>query len=52
LGPLWKGSYEIKKIQGYNAVIQELGKMMHKEVHINMLKQHFSSLSGVENVTT
>jgi hypothetical protein len=26
LDPLWKGPYEIKKIKGYNAVIQELGK--------------------------
>jgi hypothetical protein len=49
LDPLWKGPYEIRKIQGSNAVIQELGKRRHQEVHINRLKPYFSSLSGVEN---
>ncbi|PNF18384.1 hypothetical protein B7P43_G12483 [Cryptotermes secundus] len=41
LDPLWKGPYEIKKIQGSNAVIQELGKRRHQEVHINRLKPYF-----------
>lgn len=35
LNPLWKGPYEVKKIKGSNAVIQELGKRKHQEVHIN-----------------
>jgi hypothetical protein len=34
---LWKGPYEIKKIKGSNAVIQELGKRKYQEVHINRL---------------
>jgi hypothetical protein len=34
LDPLWKGPYEIEKIQGSNAVIQEVGTQMH-QVHIN-----------------
>jgi hypothetical protein len=38
LDPLWKGPYEIKKVQGSNAVIQELGKRKHQEVPINRLK--------------
>jgi hypothetical protein len=51
LDPLWKGPYEIKRIQGSNAVIQELGKRKHKEVHINRLKPYFPhSLS--ENAAT
>jgi hypothetical protein len=25
LDPLWRGPFEIKKIQGFNAVIQEVG---------------------------
>jgi hypothetical protein len=33
LDPLWKGPYKIKRIQGSNAVIQELGKQKHQEVH-------------------
>ncbi|PNF16929.1 hypothetical protein B7P43_G03694 [Cryptotermes secundus] len=41
LDPLWKGPYEIKKIQGSNAVIQELGKRRHQEIHINRLKPYF-----------
>jgi hypothetical protein len=49
LDQLWKGPYEIKKIRGSNAVIQELGKRKHQEVHINRLKPYFSSLSGVGN---
>jgi hypothetical protein len=51
LDPLWKGPYEIKRIQGSNAVIQEVGKRKHQEVHINRLKPYFShSLS--ENAAT
>jgi hypothetical protein len=51
LDPLWKGQYEIKRIQSSNAVIQELGKRMHQEVHINRLKPYFlHSLS--ENAAT
>jgi hypothetical protein len=46
LDPLWKGPYEIKKIKGSNAVIQELGKRKHQEVHTNRLKLYFSSISG------
>jgi hypothetical protein len=45
LDPLWKGPYEIKKIRGSNAIIQEVGKRTHQEVHINSLKPYFSSLS-------
>jgi hypothetical protein len=45
LDPLWKGPYEIKQIQGSNAVIQEIGKRRHQEVHINRLKPYLSSLS-------
>jgi hypothetical protein len=45
LDPLWKGPYEIKKIRGSNAVIQEIGKRKHQEVHINRLKPYLSSLS-------
>jgi hypothetical protein len=52
LDPLWKGPYKIKKVQGSNAVIQELGKRKHQEVHINWLKPYFSSLSGVDNAAT
>jgi hypothetical protein len=46
LDPLWKGPFEIKKLKGSNAVIQEVGKRKHQEVHINRLKPYFSSLSG------
>ena len=45
LDPLWKGPYEIKEIKGSNAVIQELGKRKHQEIHINRLKPYFSSIS-------
>jgi hypothetical protein len=45
LDPLWKGPYEIKEIKGSNAVIQEVGKRKHQEVHINRLKPYLSSLS-------
>jgi hypothetical protein len=48
--PLWKGPYEIKKIEGSNAIIQEVGKRKHQTVHINRLKPYFSSLS--ENPAT
>jgi hypothetical protein len=41
LDPLWKGPYEIKRIQGSNDV-QELGKRKHQKVHINRLKPYFS----------
>jgi hypothetical protein len=40
LDPLWKGPYEIKKIRGSNAIIQEVGKRKH-QVHINRLKPFF-----------
>jgi hypothetical protein len=51
LDPLWKGPYEIKEIKGSNAIIQEVGKRKHYEVHINRLKLYFShSLS--ENAAT
>jgi hypothetical protein len=49
LDPLWKGPFEIQEIRGKNAVIQELGKRKKSEVHINRLKQYFSSLSGVKD---
>jgi hypothetical protein len=50
LDPLWNGPYEIKKIEGSNAIIQEVGKRRHHEVHINRLKPYFfRSLS--ENLT-
>jgi hypothetical protein len=45
LDPLWKGPYEIKKIKGSNAIIQEIGKRKHQEIHINRLKPYFSSIS-------
>jgi hypothetical protein len=51
LDPLWIGPYEIKKIQGSNAIIQEVGKRKHQEVHINRLKPYFSSISGIKNAT-
>jgi hypothetical protein len=46
LDPLWKGPYEIKKVKGSNAVIQEVGKRKNQGVHINRLKQYFSPISG------
>lgn len=52
LDSLCKGPCEIKKILSSNAVIQELGKRSHQEVHISRLKLYFSSLSGVENAAT
>jgi hypothetical protein len=51
LDPLWKGPYEVKQIQGSNAVIQETGKRKHQEVHINRLKPYISSLSGIDHGT-
>lgn len=42
----------MRKIQGSNAVIQELGKRKHQEVNLNRLKLYFSSLSGAENAAT
>ncbi|PNF43128.1 hypothetical protein B7P43_G18013 [Cryptotermes secundus] len=51
LGSLWRGPFEIKKIQGSNAVIQEVGKRKHQEVHINRLKPYFSSIAGKRNGT-
>jgi hypothetical protein len=50
LDPLWKGPYEIKKIQGSNAIIQEAVKKKHQEVCINTLNPYISSLS--ENAAT
>jgi hypothetical protein len=47
---LWKGPYEIKRIQGSNAVIQELGKRKHQKVNIR-LKPYFSN-SLSENAAT
>jgi hypothetical protein len=44
LDQLCKGPCEIKTIVSSNAVIQELDKRKHQEVHIKKLK-----LSGVEN---
>jgi hypothetical protein len=52
LDPIWKGPCEIKKIRGSNAIIQEVGKRKHQEVHINRLKPYFSSLAGIENAAT
>jgi hypothetical protein len=52
MDPLWKGPYEVHKIEGSNAVIQEIGKRKHHEVHINRLKPYLSSLSGVENAAS
>jgi hypothetical protein len=51
LDPLWKGPYEIKRIEGSNAVIQEVGKRKQYEVRINRLKPYFSH-SFSENATT
>ncbi|PNF41072.1 hypothetical protein B7P43_G06245 [Cryptotermes secundus] len=51
LDPIWKGPYEIKKIISPNAIIQEVGKRKHQEVHINRLKPYFSH-SVSENGTT
>jgi hypothetical protein len=51
LDPLWRGPFEIKKIQGSNAVIQEVGKRKYQEVHINRLKPYFSSIAGIKNGT-
>jgi hypothetical protein len=47
LEPLWKGPYEIKKIQGSNAVIQEA--VRKHQVHINRLEPYLSSLSHINN---
>jgi len=44
LEPLWKGPYEIRKIEWPNATIQEIGKRRHQVVHTNRLKQYHSSL--------
>jgi hypothetical protein len=52
LEPLWKGPYEIKEIQGPNAVVQELGKRKEQKLHINRLKPYFSSISGTKNEPT
>jgi hypothetical protein len=49
LEPLWKGPYEIKEIQGPNAVVQEVGKRKEQKLHINRLKPYFSSISGTKN---
>jgi hypothetical protein len=49
LDPLWKGPYEIKEMKNSNAIIQEVGKRKHQEVHGNPLKPYFSSIA--DNVT-
>jgi hypothetical protein len=49
LEPLWRGPYEIKEVKRPNAVIQELGKRKHQEVHMNRLKPYFSSITGEKN---
>jgi hypothetical protein len=49
LDPLWKGPFEIKEVQGSNAVIQELGKRKHHRAHTNKLKPNFSSVAGGKN---
>ena len=41
LEPLWKGPYEIKSIEGPNAIIQEVGKRKHQTLHTNRLKMYF-----------
>jgi hypothetical protein len=51
LDPLWKGPYEIKRIKGSTAVIQDVGKRKQYEVHINRLKPYISH-SFSENATT
>jgi hypothetical protein len=51
LDPLWIGPHETKKIGGFNAIIQKVGKRKYHEVHISRLKPYFShSLS--ENAAT
>jgi hypothetical protein len=45
LDPLWKGPYETKEIRNSNAIIQEVGKRKHQEVHVNRFKPYFSSIS-------
>jgi hypothetical protein len=52
LDPLRKGPFEIKEVQGSNAVIQELGKRKHHRVHANRLKPYFSSVAGGKNAVT
>jgi hypothetical protein len=49
LEPLWKGPYEIREVKRPNAVIQEIGKRKHQEVHMNRLKHYFSSITGEKN---
>jgi hypothetical protein len=49
LEPLWKGPFEIQKIQRPNAIIQGIGKRKKQEVHMNRLKPYFSSVSGTED---
>jgi hypothetical protein len=51
LDPLWKGPYEIKRLKGSNAIIQEAGKRTHQEVHISRLKPYLSN-SISENAAT
>jgi hypothetical protein len=49
LEPLWKGPFEIKEIQGTNAILQLIGKRTKQTVHINRLKPYFSQIPGVKN---
>jgi hypothetical protein len=51
LEPLWKGPYEIKEVKRPNAVIQEVGKRKHQEVHMNRLKPYFSLITGKKNAS-
>lgn len=48
LEPLWKGPYEVKMMKEPNAIIQEVGKRKHQEVHSNRLKPYFFTVSGNE----
>lgn len=49
LEPLWKGPFEIKEVKRPNAIIQEVGKRKHQEIHMNRLKPYFSSVTGEKN---
>jgi hypothetical protein len=49
LEPLWNGPFEVKDVKRPNAIIQELGKRKHQEVHMNRLKPYFSSITGEKN---
>jgi hypothetical protein len=49
LEPLWKGPFEIQKIEKPNAIIQGVGKRKKHEVHLNRLKPYFFSVTGTED---